>query len=82
MELEASLIQPGWQVYSSDGQRIGTVTGVTADYLEVELEVLAGSMLAVPFDHVEAADEGQVELDVPAGEVGQMGWGAAPGDGS
>jgi Uncharacterized protein conserved in bacteria (DUF2171) len=80
MELEASLIQQGWHVYSSDGERIGTVTGVAEDHLEVELEVLAGSMLAVPFDHVEAADDGEVELDVPAGEVGQMGWGAPPGD--
>ena len=82
MDLEASLIQPGWQVYSSDGERIGSVTGVTEDHLEVELEVLAGSMLAVPFDHVEAADQGQVELDVPAGEVGQMDWGAPTGDAS
>jgi hypothetical protein len=81
MQLEASLIQPGWEIYSSDGERVGKVSAVDDDHLEMELEVLGGSALAIPFDAVVAADDGRVELDVPAADVGEMGWEADPGDG-
>jgi hypothetical protein len=82
MELEANVIQPGWEIYSSDGERVGTVSAIEEDHLEMELEVLGGSALAIPFDAVTSADSGRVELDVPASQVGQMGWGAAPGESS
>jgi hypothetical protein len=78
MELESALIQPGWEIYSSDGERVGIVTAVEDDHLEMELEVLGGSALAIPFDAVTSVDAGRVELDVPASEVGQMGWGGSP----
>ena len=80
MEPEATVIQPGWEIYSSDGERVGTVSAVEDDHLEMELEVLGGSALAVPFDAVTAADGGRVELDVPAAQVGQMGWEGAPNE--
>ncbi len=72
--LQSSLIQPGWEVYSSDGERVGTVDAVEADRFSLELEILGGSSLAVPFDAIEAADDGRIELDVPAEMIGQMGW--------
>jgi sporulation protein YlmC with PRC-barrel domain len=80
MEPEATVIQTGWEIYSSDGERVGTVSAVEDDHLEMELEILGGSALAIPFDAVTAADSGRVELDVPASQVAQMGWEAAPGD--
>jgi hypothetical protein len=79
-EVEAELIQPGWEIYSSDGQRVGTVRTVGDDHLEMELEVLGGSALAIPFDAIVAADDGRVELEVPASEIGDMGWEAEPTD--
>jgi hypothetical protein len=77
-ELEASLIQAGWEVYSNDGQRVGSVLTVESEYLEMELEVLGGSVLAVPLSAVQSADTGRVELDVPSEEIGQMGWTEPP----
>jgi hypothetical protein len=82
MEPEATVIQTGWEIYSSDGERVGTVSAVEDDHLEMELEVLGGSALAIPFDAVTAADDGRVELDVPASQVGQMGWEAEPDEGT
>jgi hypothetical protein len=79
-ELEAALIQPGWEVYSNDGERVGTVRSVEGHHFEMELDVLGGTTIAVPLREVEAADEGRVELDVPAEQVGLMGWEELPGD--
>jgi sporulation protein YlmC with PRC-barrel domain len=72
--VEAQVIQPGWEVYSSDGERVGTVGDVERGHFELALEVLPGSALEVPFDDVEAADGGRVELDVPADAIALMGW--------
>jgi hypothetical protein len=79
-ELEANVIQPGWEVYSSDNERVGAVRAVERDHFELELEVLGGTALAVPYDDIEAADDGRVELDVPAESVGRMGWEELPAD--
>ena len=78
MELGASLIQPGWEIYSSDGERVGRVRSIEADHLEMELEILGSSAVAIPFGAVTAADGGRVELDVPASEVGEMSWEPKP----
>ena len=80
-EMEASVIQPGWEVYSSDDERVGTVRTIEGDHFGMELEILGGTALAVPFDEVEAADDGRVELDVPTDMVGLMGWQALPSEG-
>jgi hypothetical protein len=75
-ELESQVIQEGWEVYSSDGERIGIVREVTADRFALALDVLPGNALAVPLDEIEAADDGRIELDIPAESVGVMGWDA------
>jgi hypothetical protein len=75
-ELESQVIQEGWDVYSSDGERIGTVREVAADRFALALDVLPGNALAVPLDEIEAADDGRIELDIPAESVGVMGWDA------
>jgi len=76
--IEAELIQPGWDIYSSDDERVGTVRAVDDEHIEMALEVLGGSVLLVPLASVEAADDGRVDLDVPAEEIGTMGWDAPP----
>lgn len=73
-QIEASVIQPGWEVYSSDDERVGTVRSIESDHFELELEIFGGAALEVPFDEVEAADDGRVELVVPTDMVGLMGW--------
>jgi hypothetical protein len=66
------LVMPGWEVYSSDGQRVGIVDSVEGDHLTLELEVLGGSRVNVPVDSVAAAGDGRVELDVPSEDVASL----------
>lgn len=70
------LIAPSWDVYDSDGERIGTVDEVTGTYLQVTGELGAG--LHVPLTAVEAAAGGEVHLDTSAAEIPAMGWGRPP----
>jgi hypothetical protein len=67
-----NVIQPGWEVYSSDGERIGRVDEVGPDHLRLELEVLAGSSVPVPLDSVADAADGRVDLDLPTDAVANV----------
>jgi Uncharacterized protein conserved in bacteria (DUF2171) len=70
------LISPGWDVFDSEHERIGTVDEVAPTYVAVTGET--GTRLYVPLDAVEAAAGGEVSLDTPASEIGTLGWDAPP----
>jgi hypothetical protein len=72
----ADMISAGWDVYDSDGERIGDVEEVTAAWLRVAGEV--GESLYVPIASVEAAAGGAVTLDTPGSEIPAMGWDRPP----
>jgi hypothetical protein len=69
-----NVIQPGWEVYSSDGERVGRVDEVGPDHLRMELEVLAGSSVAIPLGSVTDAADGRVDLDLPTDAVAEAAW--------
>jgi hypothetical protein len=69
-----NVVQPGWEVYSSDGERIGRVDEVGPDQLRMELELLAGSSVRIPLDAIVDAADGRVDLDLPADAVGEAAW--------
>jgi hypothetical protein len=73
-ELELSVVQPGWEVYSSDGERVGRVDEVALDQFTLELEVVGGSSVPIPFGSVTDAADGRVDLDLPAEEIGGIAW--------
>ncbi|HEU4571832.1 MAG TPA: DUF2171 domain-containing protein [Candidatus Limnocylindrales bacterium] len=70
------LIGEGWDVYDSEGERIGDVQEVTATWIRVEAET--GNDLFVPLTSVEAAAGGEVYLDSPASESSTLGWDRPP----
>jgi Uncharacterized protein conserved in bacteria (DUF2171) len=70
------LISPGWDVFDSEHERIGSVDEVAPTYVAVTGET--GTRLYVPLDAVEAAAGGEVSLDTPASEIRTLGWGSPP----
>jgi hypothetical protein len=70
------MISVGWDVYDSDGERIGAVEEVTASYVRVEGET--GTQLFIPVTAVEAAAGGEVRLDEPGTDAAAMGWDRPP----
>lgn len=55
-------IQPGWDVYSADAERIGTVDDVAGDGFSVSL--VTGGTVRVDFVDIESADDGRVDLSL------------------
>jgi hypothetical protein len=70
------MVAPGWDVYDSDGERIGSVEEVTATWLRIDGEL--GRDLFVPISNVEAAAGGRVSLDTPASDAASLGWDQPP----
>lgn len=64
-------IQPGSTVRGSDGTEVGTVVSVQPDAITVKRRRLLGGTLQIPRARIKEADEGLVELDVPAGQAGR-----------
>ncbi len=73
-------IEPGWEVYGSDGGQIGTVHVAGADHLEVEKGTFFIKALFIPLSAVRDIDreERRVSLSVSRDAVGNMGWTEPP----
>ncbi len=76
-------VEPGWDVYGSDDEKIGTVHIVGPDYLEVENGIFFIKNLYVPESAVADVEptERRVVLDRPKDEVGEMGCSEPPVEG-
>jgi len=64
-------IQPGSTVRASDGTDVGTVVSVQPDAITVKRKRLLGGTMRIPRSLIKEADEGLVELQVPAGQLGR-----------
>jgi hypothetical protein len=66
------LIEPGWEVYGSDGERIGTVdetVGDSTDDIFNGLAIVSGPFAKsryVPAEQVAGITDGRVELRIPS----------------
>jgi uncharacterized protein (TIGR02271 family) len=70
-------IQPGDEVYGSDGDLVGTVVEVQPTHLWVESDVFPTDY-AVPVTAIIQAGNGQVMLNVSTGAILQSGWDTLP----
>lgn len=71
--------QKGADVYSSDGQKIGSISDIGPNYLHVSTGFLGlGRDLFIPFDAVSRAERDSVYLNVAKDRVDQMGWDRRP----
>lgn len=77
------VVEPGWEVYGSDDEKVGAVHVVGRDYLEVERGVFFIENLFVPGSAVADLDQSKhrVELSVTKDAVGEMGWTEPPVEG-
>jgi len=69
MTFMASDIQPGWTVCASDGEELGTVSGVDGTDLRIRKGGLLGGELQVPLTAVAEVETGRVELSVTKQEA-------------
>lgn len=69
MNVETELIQPGWNVIGSDGEEVGSVIGVDANYIRVKKGGLLGGELTIPRAKVADVETGRVELSIPKSEA-------------
>jgi CheY-like chemotaxis protein len=76
--LAISQIQPGWNVYSSDGQGIGYVAEVAVNYIVVEMALLLPKDLYVPASAIASVSSDRVELSIPKDAVEDQDWDSPP----
>jgi uncharacterized protein (TIGR02271 family) len=76
-------IEAGWDVYGSDGEKIGSIEEVGRSYLLVVKGLIFTTDLYIPLNAVRELDtaEGRVYLNVAKDEVETRGWTEPPTDG-
>lgn len=74
----SSQISVGDDVYGSDGDKIGTVAEVQANYLVVEKGLFFPTDYYIPMNAVSSASDGQISLNVAKDAALNSGWDTAP----
>ena len=62
-------IQPGWTVWASDGEELGTIVSVDQETLHVKKGGLFGGQYDVPRSAVDEVETGRVELSIAKSEL-------------
>jgi len=70
-------LQPGWDVLTNDGHRLGRIKEVGQHFVEVSGGLFSPT-LYVPSSAIANVEDGTVHLGVANGEVGSMGWNQPP----
>jgi uncharacterized protein (TIGR02271 family) len=74
----ATQIQTGWDVYGSDGEKIGSVAGVSNDHFIIEKGFIFTTDLYVPLSAVASVNDDEVELIYTKEQVENQDWSSAP----
>jgi hypothetical protein len=75
--MRVSDLQPGWEVLTNDGHRIGRIREVGQHFLRVSGHLFSGDVY-VPASAISNVERGAVHLNVASGEVDAMGWQQPP----
>jgi hypothetical protein len=73
MNIQVDEVQPGWTVFCSDGEELGTVVGVDAATLRVKKGGFLGKDVTIPRSSVTDVETGRVEISMTKQEVEQQG---------
>lgn len=65
--IEADMVQPGWEVWTTRGEKLGSVTRIEGASLAVKKEGILGGETIVPRDAIRSVEERRVEVDVSSG---------------
>ena len=71
-------IEPGWGGYANDGEHIGDVGEVGADFMRVSTGLFGGGDLYVPTTAVAMVADERVELNLTRQEIDAQGWHRPP----
>lgn len=73
-------IDHGWDVFSSDGDKIGDVEEVQSHYLTVSKGFFFPSEKYVPVSAITSVDGERVYVNATKSEIDNLGWDTIPGD--
>jgi uncharacterized protein (TIGR02271 family) len=74
----AGQIESGWDVYGSDGEKIGDVADVGTDYFIVEKGFIFPTELYVPMSAVQSVERDRVDLSFTKDQIESQGWDRPP----
>ena len=78
MDTTNTQIQTGWDVYGSDGEKIGSVAGVANDHFIIEKGFLFTTDIYVPMSAIGSVKDDEVELIYTKDQVENQDWSSAP----
>jgi hypothetical protein len=67
--VDREMVQPGWEVWTSDGELLGKVTQIDGPMLKVKKGGLVGGEVAVPRASIREVEEGRVEVELTKQEA-------------
>jgi hypothetical protein len=73
-------VQPGWEVFSSEGDDIGDVAEVSTQYIRIHQGKLFKGNLYVPRSAIARVEDRGVWLKVPKSEIGKQAWDKPPSE--
>jgi hypothetical protein len=62
-------VQPGWKVYTSDGQEIGTVVALSPETMRVKMRGFLAGQQEIPKSMIAETETGRVELNVSKADM-------------
>ena len=78
MTMEVNQIQHGWDVFGSDGDKIGDVSDVGPNYVLVTKGFLFTKDIYIPTSAITGIENDRVYLNIAKDQVDSMGWDQAP----
>src|ERR671922_12426 len=78
MQMDPSQIEHGWDVFGSDGEKVGDVSEVREEYLVVSKGFLFPHEHYVPFSAITGIKHDRVYLNVSKDQIEAQGWDDEP----
>ena len=73
-------IQPGWEVWDSQGEKVGDVVSIESNSVHVKTGGIFSKDYYIPASAVDDIEEHRVELSVAKSDIGSKGWDKPPAD--
>ncbi|HSH81561.1 MAG TPA: DUF2382 domain-containing protein [Herpetosiphonaceae bacterium] len=71
-------ISRGWDVYGSDGTKVGDVAEVGTNYFLVQKGLFFTTDYYIPASAIASAEQDEVRLNLPSAEIANQGWESPP----
>jgi len=78
MSMDISNVRTGWDVFGSDGDKIGDVSDVGPNYVLVTKGFLFTKDIYIPTSAITGVEHDRVYLNIAKDQVDSMGWDQAP----